>query len=322
MPESGLQRAMRLLDELEQNREMAPQDVERAIHGVLMAAGYAVSTPSPGKPDIGIDMELRGRLDGRSERVGVEVKSHKGRVSGQTIYRAMDAMRAGSLDRILIVALGGYSSLALERADIERLGKVDLLDIPDLRSWLRRHEAADKPEAKSIRQILRRAMCDLAVRLAVAPEEIYDVEWRDMERLLGEVFERLGFKTHVTASAKDGGIDLRLMDPEGRTYLVEVKHWLTKVGTGAVKRLVEVTARESAKSGLLLATGGFADTIFDGLIEVKAPVCLGDAEKIVSLCQAFYRAETQLWQPEESLAELLLSQTLALPEPATATTAS
>jgi hypothetical protein len=129
MPDAKVERALRLLDELDRNREMPPRDVEYAIHEVLTAAGYAVSTPSPGKPDIGIDMELRGCIDGKPERVGVEVKSHKGRVSGQTIYRAMDAMRAARLDRVLIVALGGYSPLALARAGIERLGKVDLLDM-------------------------------------------------------------------------------------------------------------------------------------------------------------------------------------------------
>ncbi|AYG95613.1 restriction endonuclease [Brevundimonas naejangsanensis] len=315
MPDRQVERAVQLLDELERNREMSAVDVEHAVYGVLTAAGYAVSTPSPGRPDIGIDMEFQGRINGEPERVGVEVKSHRGKVSGQTIYKAMDAMRATGLDRILIVALGGYSNLALERAGIERLGKVDLLDIPDLRSWLQRHETFDEPETKSVRQILRHAMRELALRLAVEPTEIYDVEWRDMERLLGEVFQRLGFTTHVTPSAKDGGIDVHLVDPEGRAFIVEVKHWLSKVGTGAVKRLVEVTARKGARSGLLLATGGFADVIFDGLIEVKAPVRLGDANKIVSLCQAFYRAETQLWQPDNSLEDLLLAETLALSDP-------
>src|SRR5690606_20339016 len=121
-------------------------------------AGYAVSTPSPRNPDMGIDMELQGLIDGKAERVGIEVKSHRGTVSGQTIYKAMDARRAAGLDRILIIALGGYSNLALERAGTDRLGKVDLLDLPDLRSWLRRHEAVEEPEQKSIRQILRQAM--------------------------------------------------------------------------------------------------------------------------------------------------------------------
>ncbi|MBK8545464.1 MAG: restriction endonuclease [Caulobacteraceae bacterium] len=216
------------------------------------------------------------------------------------------------MDRIIIVSLGGFTPLALDREGADRLGKVDLLDASDLRSWLRRHAVAAEPNTRSVHLILRQAMRALAARLAVAPDEIYQVEWRDMERLLREVFERLGFDTQLTASSNDGGFDLRLIDPEGRHFIVEVKHWVSKVGSGTVKRLVEVTAKLGASSGLLLATGGFATTVFDGMIEVKAPVRLGDGAKIASLCRAFYRAETQLWQPEESLSELLMDQTIPL----------
>jgi len=64
----------------------------------------------------------------------------------------------------------------------------------------------------------------LARRLALSPSELADVEWRDLERLLAEVCDALGFGTTLTRSGKDGGFDLELR-ADGSVYLVEVKHW-------------------------------------------------------------------------------------------------
>lgn len=98
MPAPSVERALQLIDELELSREMSPEDVERSVHAILTVAGYAVSAPSPRAPDMGIDMELQGLIDGKAERVGIEVKSHRGTVSGQTIYKAMNARRDAGLD--------------------------------------------------------------------------------------------------------------------------------------------------------------------------------------------------------------------------------
>jgi restriction endonuclease Mrr len=133
-----------------------------------------------------------------------------------------------------------------------------------------------------------------------------------MERLLFEVFQTLGFETELTRSARDGGFDLRLVDERQDVYLVEVKHWATSIGSGPVRRLVEVIAREEAAGGLLLATSGFSPSIFDGRIGVEPSVRLGDGAKIASLCRIFFRADTQLWQPDSGLASLLFEDTQTL----------
>ena len=53
-------------------------------------------------------------------------------------------------------------------------------------------------------------MRELARRLALHPEELPTVEWRDLERILRETFEGIGFDTKLTRSTKDGGFDLEL----------------------------------------------------------------------------------------------------------------
>lgn len=82
------------------------------------------------------------------------------------------------------------------------------------------------------------------------PDELATVEWRDLERLLREVFEGIGFHVILTRPSKDGGFDLELTATERgqkQVYLVEVKHWSEqKPGTVHVRKLIKVTASRKA----------------------------------------------------------------------------
>jgi hypothetical protein len=155
-------------------------------------------------------------------------------------------------------------------------------------------------------------MREVALRIARVPQELQDVEWRDLERLLREVFEGLKFDTTLTASAKDGGFDLKL-EANGETFLVEVKHWKQAVGPGVVNNFLKVSAREEAKGSLLLASGGFTDTMFEGILEVGPPMYLGGRDKIVDLCRIFYRLGTELLQLDTELPTVLLKDTVKVP---------
>ena len=77
--------------------------------------------------------------------------------------------------------------------------------------------------------IVREAMRTLAGEIARNPDSLNQIEWRDLERVLREVFEELGFDTELTRPGKDGGFDLKLTCVEDQitsTFLVEVKHWV------------------------------------------------------------------------------------------------
>ncbi|WP_158272496.1 restriction endonuclease [Pseudomonas sp. GV071] len=93
----------------------------------------------------------------------------------------------------------------------------------------------------------------IASEIAKNPRCLRDVEWRDIERVMREVFEQLGFATKLTRSGKDGGFDLQLETIEhGETqvFLVEVKHWLAsgkKPGTGTLAALIDVVARATGR---------------------------------------------------------------------------
>jgi hypothetical protein len=102
-------------------------------------------------------------------------------------------------------------------ADTIGLGQIDLFSPEDLRNWLSKQtepEIAEDAHATP-EQIIRHAMRDLALAIAKQPDRLKDIEWRDLERVLREAFEGLGFDTELTRSGKDGGFDLESLLSSG-----------------------------------------------------------------------------------------------------------
>jgi HJR/Mrr/RecB family endonuclease len=95
----------------------------------------------------------------------------------------------------------------------------------------------------------------MALQIATDPSILNQVEWRDLERIMAEVFEALGFRTTPTRGAKDGGKDIILEsrhDGSRRMIYVEIKHWCStkKVGCRPLREFSEVIMRDQV-SGLL-----------------------------------------------------------------------
>ena len=130
------------------------------------------------------------------------------------------------------------------------------------------------------------------------PNELANMEWRDMERMLASVFEGLGFRVELTAPSKDGGKDIILecsISGANQSYLVEVKHWRSKqkVDQSYVSHFVDVVANERRHGGLYLATYGYCHDAFEALTEIeRSRIYAGDEEKVVSLCRTFVKAES------------------------------
>jgi hypothetical protein len=162
--------------------------------------------------------------------------------------------------------------------------------------------------------IVRTAMKAIPLEIAKNPKCLRDVEWRDLERAMKEVFEQLGFETELTRSGKDGGFDLRLEceeDGETQIFLVEVKHWLAcgkKPGSEVLSALIDVVAKAGGKTkGLLLSSSGFTRTILSGRTEVEQhTVRIAGQNKIVSLCQSYLESLKGVWLPTTELSEMLL----------------
>jgi len=269
-----------------------------------------------GEARLEADGEFEALVQGVAQRFVLELK-FSARLD--PVRRAIEVARrnrnAGRYDRALVVVAGKIPEAIRREAEGMLPGYLDLLGIPELRSWLWKNAPMFQPssaeEPTTCSQIIREAMRAIAERLARAPAEILTIEWRDLERVLREVFEGMGFETTLTRSSRDGGFDLALNvdGPAGReTYLIEVKHWTDqKPGKTHIRKLVRVTAREKASRGILLSSSGFSPRIYEGLTEAeRKTVAAGARDKIIGLCKTYYRLGHQLWMPEQSITERLL----------------
>ncbi|MBY3323018.1 hypothetical protein HFO02_05205 [Rhizobium laguerreae] len=182
---------------------------------------------------IEVDAEIELNIGGQCQRVAIEIKgANNVEVISRAIEQAQRIRHMGRYDRALVIVGGEIAEVVRHRSEAQSIGYIDLLGIPELRSWLWKHAPALQPAEAAgettCAQIIREAMRAIAERLARAPDEIAMIEWRDMKRVLREIFEGLGFGTALTRSSRDGGFDLSLEidSAVGReTYLVEVKHW-------------------------------------------------------------------------------------------------
>lgn len=95
-----------------------------------------------------------------------------------------------------------------------------------------------------------------------------DMSWREFEMLIGEYFQRNGYKVVPTVDGADGGIDIKLT-LNGEKYLVQCKQWRAyKVGVQQVREFYGVMTAAGAVGGYFVTSGEFtdeADKFADGL---------------------------------------------------------
>lgn len=314
---SGWHKAMTMLDRLESAKTLTPPDCERLVSDVLRACGHVVTDQGFVGTEAGADCFVEAQIDGNRQRIAFEVKWSNKQADVEAVHQALRMRELGKFDRTMVIARAGFSQQAQALANTSALGQVDLLSPGDLRNWLLKHRPSEATEPKQS-LIIRAAMREIARLIAEHPEELATLEWRDLERVLRESFETLGFSVWLTRPGKDGGFDLELttiVDGTKAVYLVEVKHWSDqKPGSSHLKKLIEVTTSRKASGSLLLSTSGFTRTIYSGIVEFSAPVHLAGSEKVISLCRAFHRIGTGYWQEAKDLQAELFSGTKRLGE--------
>lgn len=101
------------------------------------------------------------------------------------------------------------------------------------------------------------------VGLQENPEEMYRLEPRQFEELVGELLSRQGYQVTLTPMSRDGGRDLLVASQSGLgdfLYLVECKRFAAHrpVSIGIVQRLYGVVAAERATAGIVVTTSSFS----------------------------------------------------------------
>lgn len=87
---------------------------------------------------------------------------------------------------------------------------------------------------------------------------LHDINWKDFELLVSEVFRMRGFTVVENDSGgADGGIDL-VLKKDGEAFLVQCKQWRAyKVSVNIVRELLGVMVTKGAAGGFVVTSGIF-----------------------------------------------------------------
>ncbi|NEK38211.1 hypothetical protein GR253_29530 [Rhizobium leguminosarum] len=312
--------ALALIASFEKNEgNLRPQDAEKLVAKIFAACGYDVTETGFFGREREVDCFISGMIDGKHQTIAIEVKSGNRPADIRSVQQAF-ALKNNSprFDRAMVISRAGFSTRTLREAETLGLGEIDLLSPGALRDWLAK-QAAPPEITESREQIVRTAMQKLADLVANSPEALTTLKWWEVEAVLREAFEGMGFGTKLTRPSKDGGFDLELTINESgkkRVFLVEVKHWTDqRPGSKHLKKLIKVTLSQSVEGSFLLSSSGFTKTIYSGITEISTPVRLGSRNKIVALCRTYYRLKNQLWYEDMNLHRELIAGTWGIKAP-------
>ena len=308
-----------LIDRFEaKQEEISPVQAEREMAGILSGLfrgdGYEMSHTG-GVGDRGVDYLAE---NAKGDRVMVQYKHYQKKrpIGISEVQSVMGAAVLEGFERAVLLANTQFSHAAQAILHRELPVEFQLMNLDSLRSWVERIEHHSETEISPVARAVKMYCSTLARHIAKNPRILDEIEWRDMERVLAEVFDSFGFEVELTPSAKDGGKDIVLSciaSGHKKKFLVEVKHWRSgqKVGSKKLKDFVQVVAIEQAEKGLFLSTYGFASNAVEALTEIeKQQLSFGEESKVVSMCKLFVRIESGLWLPPSELPELLFEDTL------------
>ena len=253
-----------------------------------------------------------------SQKLGIEFKySQSGRSVGvHEVHQLVNTSLFNQFDRAILLANTQFTKDAIETSKHEFPLQLELVDLDALRAWISRLQVDDENFIGEVQQILRIVSQQFAMLIAQKPNILEELEWRDLERTIAEIFDGLGFDVNLTPSSKDGGKDVILkcqVQGQQQNYIVEIKHWRSRsrVGGGDLRDFLNVILREARDGGLFLSTYGFCDNAFEQLTEIELlRLRFGEQEKIVALSRTYVKAKSGIWSPPEKLTEVLFEDTI------------
>jgi restriction system protein len=114
------------------------------------------------------------------------------------------------------------------------------------------------------------------------------LSWQEFESQMAEVYRQSGYTVEETGGGgPDGGVDLKLVK-DGRTTVVQCKHWKTwKVNVKPVRELFGVMTAERADAAILITSGDY--TVDAREFGEGKPIKLIDREGFLDLVRQFQR---------------------------------
>ena len=86
--------------------------------------------------------------------------------------------------------------------------------------------------------------------------------WRDMEEIVGKLFEKKGYSVEITQASGDYGIDV-WAKKDGMTIGIQVKHYDKPVGFDALTKTVAVTFGKTNRAIVISTKSGFTNQSYE-----------------------------------------------------------
>lgn len=316
-----LRQSIRRLD-AQTSPHTSPRDAEQLMGEILKPLlaedGFTIQAVGHHR-DLGVDFIAQKESPDNAEedKIAIEYKHFRQGVVGvDVVHRVLGAALSMGLSRAMLVTNARFTYAARETIRRHSPVGMELVDIDALRSWIGRLEEVPSVDISQVNLIRRELSRKFIALIAKNPRYLDEVEWREMERLLAEVFEGLGFVVHLTPGSKDGGKDIILkcqVASQTHTYYVEVKHWRSGkgVGSGTIKEFINVIVNEEIQGGLYLSTYGFCTNAIESLTEIdRKKLRFGSENKVVALCRSYVKTTSGIWSPDLSLPETLYDDTI------------
>jgi restriction system protein len=306
------------INELENSRpsgNVSHQEFEKDIYNIILPLfehdGYSLEYKH-GIGDGGIDfVAVHGEA---SSNIAIQYKHRHHRLRLADVREMIGAAVTSSYNRMFLLTNSSFGNDCYALIDKVNPVKLELLTLQDIKTWISRITEESDINKLDYENIIRVVSRTFIGQIARDPNFLMNIEWRELEKTIAELFEGLAFRVQLTPVSKDGGKDIILectMDGDKKTFIVEVKHWrsLQRVGQDSVKDFLKVIVHEKRTSGLFLSTYGFTDTAFEGLTELeRKKIKFGNQNKIVSLCNTYLKVRSGIWTPLNNLQDLLFEE--------------
>ena len=272
------------------------------------------------------DFIAKKRVDGAEYKIAIELKSRSNvnEAIRNGVKTLTEMAEAKEYDKLLLLLLNRdkrqyKNSAFLQQFLSSNPTNLEILNLEDLEKWSQ--NLSNELSFKGLSEVyiyIKQLSRKLIELVAKRPDSLKEMEWRDLERVVSELFEGLGFKTTLTPSSKDGGKDVILectIDDIQKSFVIEIKHWRSgqRVGQKTVKEFTKVIINEKRDKGLFLSTYGFSNNFYESLSETeKTIVRFGEQEKIVELCRTYEKISNGIWNPTSTLEDILFENTIKL----------
>ncbi len=255
----------------------------------------------------------------KSYGIAIELKSNKN-LNESIKYGIETLERVDSqtnFDKLLLVVNKNYEidnvdEELIKKYQLQQPTNIEIISLNNLETWAKDlNEILENKEENEVFAVISNFTKQLISLIAKNPNNLMNLEWRDLERTIHEIFNEIGFNATLTPPSKDGGKDVILeceINGIPKSYIVEIKHWRSqqKVGQKAIKEFTKVIINEKREKGLYLSTYGYSQNYYECLTKTERNLIgFGEKEKIVELCHTYEKIKNGLYLPMNSLEDLL-----------------